>query len=146
MRSLDEKVLRKDTIDKIFSHLHVLDLSPKLKEKVELAFIALDFRHQISDEVDLFLQSDQAPQMRVQSAFPALPFIHPRGQLELVAGFAVQSYLYFAALGYFVRKGLEIAQCRPIEAILFFGVDFLLEDVQCACEAVFLYRKRFQGS
>ena len=79
----------------------------------------------------------------MDSVLPALPLVHARDQLELVANLSKERDLYLTAAGNFVCERLEIVQSCLIEPVLFLGVDFLLEAAQCFLEAVLLNRERF---
>lgn len=119
MRTLDGEVVRQDANYEPFLRLQVLDLGPEFEEKVVLVSIVLDRCEHVSEALDLVYQLNQAAEVRVNSVPPALPFFHPRDQLELVTCFSEQSDVDFAASRKFVGQRLEVVQSCLVEPVLF---------------------------
>jgi len=135
--------MRQDAFNELGSLFHVLDLGSKLEEKVVLESLVLDIGKEQMEALDFVVQHKQTAQIRVDRVLPALPLVHTRNQLKLVAYLAEERDLHFTAAGDFIRERFEIVQSCLVEPVLFLGVNFLLEAFQLFLEAILLNRETF---
>lgn len=75
----------------------------------------------------------------MDSVSPALPFLNPWNQLEPVRDVSEQSDFDFVDSRELIDQRLQVVQGSLVETVLFLRVDFLLEEVQYAAEAVLFY-------